>query len=177
MSHLWELRLLSALEPKPCWALGGHAHIQMAFGMFFILLTTLAYTGGEHKLSQMIKHSKCFLLVSWEYRLFYIFFIFLNRPPPWTNTTINKCQISTLLIKSLSSETGPDVFSNLVLVLLPPCGTKVSGSGQPHTKVLHEKGRVTREIALCCFLILIAGPPSPRTPPQILTETIENHVV
>lgn len=74
-------------------------------------------------------------------------------------------------------ETGPDVFSNLVLVLLPLRGTKVSGSGQHHTKALYEKGRVTREIALCCFLILIAGPPSPRPLPQTLRETIKKHVV
>lgn len=74
------------------------------FGMFFILLITLVYTRGEHKLSQMVKHSKC-VFYSFLGNIGYIFyFCFLNKPPPWTNTTITMCQISTLLIKSLSGD-------------------------------------------------------------------------
>lgn len=121
----------------------------------------------------------CFLLVSWEYRLYFLFLFFKQTTTMDKHNHHNVSNIYTsdkVPLRRLA-ETGAVVFSNLVLVLLPPLSTKVGRSGQHHTKPLYEKESVSRETALCCFLMLVSGPPSSRPLPQTLIEAMEKQVV
>lgn len=99
------------------------------FGMFFILLFTLVYTGGEHKLSQMMKHSK-YVFYLFLGNIGYFFFLTFVFKQTTTMDKQDQQQVSSIytsdkvLLRCLV-ETGPVEFSNLVLVLLPLLGTQV----------------------------------------------------